>query len=301
MKNVIIFLNDEGICNRVKKIIIVLRSLKLDKSCIYLKWITNYLVSDSFYSLFSFESKDVELIEDKDLVFNDKDCVDVGIDCDWKFRIEKEYHPTQFIGLRNQKIKDENIINFKYNDIPQNIKNDYLHYFNCFKPSELVKKRMEEIDSKEYVSVHVRDNSQWRAANRGSDINKYFVVLDKYPADVVFFLASCDENVSSSFRERYGKRIIELKNKNIRSSIDAVAELFLLSRGKEFVASYGSTFSEVAWWFSGASIKVTEVGIGNERYMNTVAKIKYKLYEIAKYGLMATLSDALYQIKRQYK
>jgi hypothetical protein len=160
---------------------------------------------------------------------------------------------------------------------------------------------MEEIDQKEYVSVHVRDNSQWRAANRGNDLNNFFEVLDKYPTDEVFFLASCDENVSLSFRKRYGKRIIELENKDVRSSIDAVTELFLLSRGKELIASYGSTFSEVAWWLSGADIKVIEVGSGNERYMNMAAKIKYKLYEVAKYGFMATLSDAFYQIKRQYK
>ena len=38
--------------------------------------------------------------------------------------------------------------------------------------------------------------------------------------------------------------------------IDAVADMWLLGRGREMIASPGSTFSEVAWWWSGARIPV---------------------------------------------
>ena len=41
--------------------------------------------------------------------------------------------------------------------------------------------------------------------------------------------------------------------------VDAVADMWILGHGREMIASPGSTFSEVAWWWSGARMKVKQL------------------------------------------
>ena len=153
-------------------------------------------------------------------------------------------------------------IDGEYNNIPPKIIKLYLPWFKMFKPSDKVQKRINEISlPSNAVAVQVRNAPDWQnyfGGNEPSEI--FFRLMDKYPPDTVFYLSTMSKEVALPFYQRYGKRIIELPNKDYHSMIDATADMFLLGSTNEAIYSIGSTFSEVGWWLGGAKAKVTIAG-----------------------------------------
>ena len=122
---------------------------------------------------------------------------------------------------------------------------------------------MEELERPdEYVGVHIRLNEEWKQWNRsnGAGTSQFIRVMKKYPKDTKFFLASCDVAVADEIKKAFPDRILELPEKDYLGDIDAIADLYLLAEGKELIATFGSSFSEVAWWLGGAEAKVRVVG-----------------------------------------
>ena len=260
----IFFHPEEGLCNRLKKIFSVMR-LKADISRpVYIVWSTSKFVNEKFGSVLSFVHPKIKLteVEDKDL--QGKEIENITGDFNYRLRIIEDDGLEQGFTKASPKYGKDECIDFEYERIPQKIREIYMPYFAALRPSEAVEDRMEELKNKEnYVSVHVRLNSEWRKYMRGNkrDLRRYFKVMDKYPSDTKFYLASCDEVVAAEFKKRYGGvRILELPDKDYIGLKDAVADLFLLSRGEELIGTYGSTFSEVAWWLSGCQQKVQIIG-----------------------------------------
>lgn len=153
-------------------------------------------------------------------------------------------------------------IDGEYNNIPPEIIKKYRPWFNMFKPSAAVKIRMNEVKLPENaVAVQVRNAPDWQNYFSGNEPSEvFFELMDKYPADTVFYLSAMSKEIAAPFYERYGNRIIELPNKDYHSMVDATADMFLLGSTKEAIYSIGSTFSEIGWWLGGAKAKVTIAG-----------------------------------------
>ena len=174
--------------------------------------------------------------------------------------------------------------------------NNFLPLFKALKPSTYVEKRISQVKTTNYVSVHIRLDNVWKEWGRGTDkdINDFFSVMDNYPKDTLFFLASADPRVAAKFVKRYGKRIIQIPDKDFSSEFDAVADIYLLSRGRELIASYGSSFSNLSWWLSGCKMKVTVVGDSQNWQHNGVPKPKKPL-------LLKRIINALIRRLRKFK
>lgn len=248
-----------GICNRLKGLFSFLRLQHTPNKEILMCWEkTGTSVNKNFYELFDF---DFPLIHETSNKPNHSHPLAVS----WRLLLKAGELPTSFKQTypRNPNFPDIPTIDLEYNRIPKNIQSLYLPYFELLKPSSAVKKRMNDIKMpKKYVAVHIRLSKEWAKWNRGGyeQIPLFVKAMEKYPKDTLFFLASFDKYVSDTIKNSFPDRILELPNKDTESSIDAVAELYLLSGGTDLIATYGSSFSEVAWWLSRCSQKVTVVG-----------------------------------------
>jgi len=83
-------------------------------------------------------------------------------------------------------------------------------------------------------------------------------------------LCGDNKDVIDYFLEKYGNRVVihdqekyshphlaeSGHNNDIQTNVDAFIDLLLLSKCDIIVGTYASTFSEVAWWFSGCNAKV---------------------------------------------
>lgn len=165
----------------------------------------------------------------------------------------------------------QNSIDFQYFNISDSIVNEYLKYFNKIKfNSNLV----EDVNNfcannniSECVGVHIRTwgDDQYRRDNL-FNAKDYIEEMSKH--DKKFFVCVDDDSVLKIFFDYFGERIISppknnLKNKHIRYSenysealYSAAFDLLCYSNCNNYIGTYQSTFSEVAWWLSGAKKKI---------------------------------------------
>lgn len=154
-------------------------------------------------------------------------------------------------------------LSLKYNEIAECDIEEYNKIFMHIKPSKAVLERLKEVKIPEsFVALQVRNNADWGEYGRNEAFELFFQEIESFPENTVFFLSAMNKTTSKMLKERYGSRIIELPNKDYSSMIDAVADLFIMSRANEAIYSYGSTFSELAFWFSGGRQKCVVVGNG---------------------------------------
>lgn len=248
-----------GICNRLKGFFSFLRIYHVANKKILMCWEKQGTsVNKNFFDLFDFNFPLLQEVSEKQARL-------IAFPISWRLLLKKGELNESFRQTypRNPNYPDIPTIDLEYNRIPEHIRELYLPYFRLLKPSKIVKSRINEVKIPfEYVAVHIRISKEWADWNRGGyeQIPLFIEAMKKYPKDTMFFLASFDTHVSETIKKSFPNRIIELPNKDLESSIDAVAELYLLSKGKELIATYGSSFSEVAWWLSECSQKVTVVG-----------------------------------------
>ncbi len=265
-KQYISFGTSAGICNRIKRLASALR-FEVDKTRpLDFYWSISDLCNHSFKELFIYEPYDVNEITCKVKVELD-DAHDVGHNNGWRLVIKDGEVPSGFTKAFKKDADDKEYIDFEYNRIPRNVLDAYLPFFSNLKPSAEVYKRIKSVNIPDNaVSVHVRQGRFWTEYNRGDNdsVKHYIDVMKEYSEDIVFFLAAANEVVAERIKKEFPNRIIELPNKDFDDAIDAVAELYLLGSTGELIATYGSTFSEVAWWLGGCKQKVTVIGAGDD-------------------------------------
>jgi hypothetical protein len=125
-------------------------------------------------------------------------------------------------------------------------------------------------DWSEVIGVHVR--SWWTDGNRSKwhDINFFEKEIDKFDSTKKIFLCSDNDQVIKYFVDKYGERIIlhdqkihkrkynslETYHENVQLIADAFIDCLLLSKCNTIIGTWGSTFTEVAWWLGGCNSKV---------------------------------------------
>lgn len=262
MKQYISFGPSAGICNRIKRLFSALRfNVNWDEPLDFY-WSQGELTNHSFSELFTFDLFAFNEIYCDTKVLMD-DAKDVAADIGWRLKIKEHEVPEGFTQAFRKDKENEEYIDFEYERIPSDIKKIYMNYFDALRPSKNVQKRIESVKMPENcVSVHVRQGRYWNEFSRGTkdSICSFIDVMSTYPNNVNFFLAAADETTSEVLKEEFSGRIVELPEKSFTDSIDAVAELYLLGMTNELIATYGSTFSEVAWWLGGGHQKVKIIG-----------------------------------------
>ena len=280
------FNSETGLCNRIKYMFSAIYRSGDFTEPVNLYWRLEGRFNRRFGELFCF--KLLKIVEDNDYKDADSLCGErMGKGCTWRLYTPTSMLPRGFTRAFPRDVHGEEYIDLEYDRIPERVQEIYKDYFNCLEPSELARKRISEVVlPSKCVGVHIRLSSEWIEWNRGKqdDVRKYIKVMKRFPVDTFFYLASYDSSVAQIVKEEFPNRIIELPNKNYDDLLDAVADLYLLSETRELIVTYGSTFSEVAWWLSGCSQKVHIVGSyskwkngGSNRYYGWRAKLRKAL------------------------
>lgn len=245
-----------GVCNRIKRLFSFCRmnNLDINKDEIILYWALGHWVTHSFQDLFQIEGGS-------------------NIKCFTEFpeSKQKDIYPPTIAGWRLYVSESDGItkdfakvfpdvypvIDLEYERIPQNVRDIYLPYFNKLKPSKLVQDKIDSLSIDEsFVCVHNRNTWDWKSENRDSDISCFIKEMKKFPSTQKFFLACIEKEISEILNKEFPGQIYELPDKDWSSTVDAIAELYLLSKGSILIGSYLSTFTECAWWLGGCRQKV---------------------------------------------
>ena len=173
-----------------------------------------------------------------------------------------EFHDRHTFGSLGERI------DFQYFNIEQSIIDEFLRYFALVIFNREVVDVVESVASEmrlgEKVGVHIR--TWYDAPDRFAslyNIQDFFSVLDGL-ADTEQFLLCVDHEIArAAVLSRYGSnRVFERQGREIghisfdrrsRVGFDSLVDLLLLSRCRQLVGTYQSTFSECAWWLGGAS------------------------------------------------
>ena len=266
MKQYISFGPSAGICNRIKRLFSAMRfNVNWDEPLDFY-WSQGELTNHSFYELFQFDLYEFNEIPCSVKIFRE-DEFDVAAQISWRLDIKDGEVPVGFTQAFPKDNMSKEYIDFEYNRIPEFVRKEYMRYFDALRPSAVVQKRIDSVRIPENcVSVHIRQGRYWNEYNRGTrdSVDAYIEEMGRYPKDTYFFLAAADENGAIKVKKAFPDRIIELPDKDFADSIDAVAELYLLGKTNTLIATYGSTFSEVAWWLGEGKQQVVVIGTEKE-------------------------------------
>ncbi len=146
-------------------------------------------------------------------------------------------------------------------NITDDIRETYRKIFSQIRPSEKINKRIQTISlPKSYIALQVRNAPDWSEYGRNENLDKFVDEINKYPEGTNFYLSSMNKETSDYIKEHTKHKIIELPEKDYKSMYDAIADLCIMSKAKEGIYSYGSTFGELAWWLSDEKQKYTIIG-----------------------------------------
>lgn len=258
----IISANQSGLCNRLKCLVSSMMLADKASRGLILYWPEN----NNCYCRFSdlFENQIIEIgrknfARIQARVYLDKRYTIIN---SWRLLVLPNSLSTNFIG-EDYLIND--CIDFKFEQIPLSMRNIFLIYINKFIPTEFIRREVENFSKlfDEYtVSIAIRSYFYEKDIVHNFKIEKVYEAMDKLN-DSNFFV-SCDSYVIlEKIFKRYGKRVIyypQGATGNPRYSKEgmqnALIRLLLLSKNRNLKISLGSTFSEMAWWFSGCTTKV---------------------------------------------
>jgi hypothetical protein len=172
-------------------------------------------------------------------------------------------------------IDDLNTIDFLYNKTPQYFIDKYVPVFSSFKLKPDLQNIVNEItkdwDKENMVGINIR--SWLPPIDDGSrsvwvDFAGFEKEVEKLNANQKFFFSSDNLKFNEYYKSKYSNQIITLKRSvssitndghydDIQQTKEAFLEMYLLSQcKKKIVCSFGSTFSESAWWFGGCKAEV---------------------------------------------
>ena len=117
----------------------------------------------------------------------------------------------------------------------------------------------------DFCALQIRNAPDWGEYGRNEKIELFYREIDKLDNNKQIFLCAMNKEISNTIKQRYPNRIVELENKNYKSMIDALSDLYILKNAKSAIYSNGSTFCELAFWLSQYNQQVTIVG-SNENW-----------------------------------
>lgn len=261
---IIISANPGGISNRLKCLISMWRISDKFDGKLYLYWIKNHTCGANFSDLFENDFKKVtkeqlERLPKKKYTLSETfRFIPIGDEISNGFA---KVSPT----------KRGNNIDFEFERIPKEVRENILVYLKQIKPIEKIRKMVDYL-SKKYdvenlVGVHVRRDDFMIGKERLGEVssdNRFFKkmkeILSFSPSTKFLLCTDCQET-ENKFKREFGNMVIIYPKKNrdrttVLNTQQGLIDLLLLSKTKHIIGTYRSTFNELAWWFGGCKAKV---------------------------------------------
>lgn len=275
-KKKIVSFNLGGISNRVKCLVSMQRLAEKRDRGLYLYWIKNNTCGANFSDLFEntfqeIDKEDLKMINKKDIKLYGDNIADMP-DPSNKYLFSDT---CRFICLPGE-VQDNfakilpttkgNNIDFEFERIPEKLRKEILKYLRNIKPKKSIKNFVDNF-SKKYnlknaIGIHIRRDDfvmgvdgLGKVSTNGKFIIKIKEILIKNP-NTMFFLCTDCQKTEDQFKNKFKNKIIIFEKKNRdRTSVvntqEGLIDLLLLSKTKQIIGTYGSTFTELAWWFGG--------------------------------------------------
>jgi hypothetical protein len=153
-------------------------------------------------------------------------------------------------------------IDFRYNRIPKNVKDDYLSVINKFNiREEIINSVANQLLDMPFISIHIRTwNTPYESTHTDKYRNQYFndnkhnFIKYALQSNIKHCLISSDNHdYINDIIEKLSKDKIIIyykKNNEFNKLQNDFAELLLCSKGEIIIGSYMSTYTELIWWFS---------------------------------------------------
>jgi len=283
-KKYIIAANRGGLCNRIQCIISVMRLSKiLDREPLVF-WENNFQCGCEFSDLFENEIKMINFCDYSKISGRKESKVFERIIPNgeeiYKYIIlqdnalvlfEKEL--SQDYNKKSQESRQWR--NFKFCDNPKKIREGILKVLKSLKITRDISQKVSELEKRydfnKTIGVHIRRGDFVFIPNGISKIStdeRFFLRMKdilRIKPKTKFFLCTDSKKTESKFIKKFGDRIICLKkrkrDRREKLSIkEALMELLLLSKNPHILGTYGSSFSEIAWWFGDCKSKLELIG-----------------------------------------
>ncbi len=263
MRKDIIALTRGGLGNRIKCLVSAMRIAERQSKTLILCWPADDDCACRFRDLFENKIREVAQGELEQLIKK----TDFGQSyqvCDtWRLlSLPEDGLPKNFSRAYISEAGDN--IDFEYGRIPLSVREDILKYLFRLAPNRYIMEKTDEFCKKfdDYtIAVNIRS---WESEKRSAlfDIRNVYKVMDKKRKGTFFIV--CDslkvlQQLKSRYKERalvYPRRTFPGDRKSVEGIQDGLIELLLLAKNKSLIASYLSTFSEMAWWFGACKAKV---------------------------------------------
>lgn len=274
-----------GLCNRIKCLVSAMRIAESQAKMLILFWPSDGDCACNFLDLF--ENKISQINQDElSQLIKKTDFDQVYQICDtWRLlSLPQDELPRNFSRAYISETGDN--IDFEYGRIPIAVRQDILKYLFRLTPNNYITEKVAEFCRKfdnDTTGVQIRS---WETEKRSAlfDIRNVYQVLDKKRKGDFFIV--CDsmqilKQVESRYKERvlvYPRRTFAGDRKSTEGIQDAFIELLLLAKNKYLIASYLSTFSEMAWWFGSCQAKVEIIPITAKGRLSIILeRIKMKI------------------------
>jgi hypothetical protein len=246
----VITVPEMGLCNRMKGVLSGMRLSQITGHTLGLMWPVGPSVTCQFEDLFDMQ---LEHLTSPD------GCLPIQT---WRFWVSKDEIPTGWAKAYPCPEFDGRAIDLEYNRIPQPVRAAYLQQIARLRPRQEIVQRAERITDGEFVSVHVRDGIDWKSWGRSVPLEGFFSAMDSLPQITRFFVSAQTPETLAILSDRYPGRVIQQEDKQsssdgVRHMQNALVDLLCLSRGSELIGTFGSTFTEMAWWFGQCTQRVT--------------------------------------------
>ena len=263
----IISFNQGGLCNRIKAWVSVQRyshefnceykiAWKIIDSYQINKHLFNCKFSDLFQNNCELKNSKINnyiLHKNPDFLIFDSDNLPNNFS-KFESNCKKKFIPSD-------KLKRN--IDFEYLQIPDNVIQNYLPFFQNIKPINEIKQKILDFSknfNSQTISLHIRSWSLPNEQERQSlfNIDKIKNKLKEFKNYQIFLVTDNSKNkeLLSEFNIITYPRLSQIDRNSTLGIQEDLIELFLLSKNKTMILSHFSTYSEVAWWFGGCSTNI---------------------------------------------
>lgn len=185
---------------------------------------------------------------------------------------------------------NDNELDFQYHKLTQSDINEFLPYFKYIIPAQdiqdivwaFMNKYKDSFDKGEVVGVHIRKGDYKVSFDGRQHIStedkfiKEIARLLKINSNYRFLLCTEDKETEDKFKKTFNKGTIicfpkKFRNRNEPNAIkEAFVDMLLLSKCPIIIGTFLSTFTEVAWWFSGCKSNVIIPGTEDREAVSKV-------------------------------
>jgi hypothetical protein len=179
------------------------------------------------------------------------------------WRLDVEEYEQKYIDTYNT-------IDFLYEKTPNYFIEKYSAIFSNFKINSEIVKIVNSFSNEweNVIGVHIRS---WYCSRSSWHSNSLFEnQIEKCDSNAKIFLCTDNANIAEYFIGKYGDRIIQYpQNRYINphmaeschnydaiDNMNAFIDMLLLSKCPKIIGTFGSTFTECAWWLSGCKSEV---------------------------------------------